>query len=279
MLSLLDILYIYKIITIINNKKSRRYGYGEDEKMIKAAGSAAKNIIIISVIYSSIYFYCSSPLFPPITSVVNSIIQIITDHQFAENMASTMKILGTGVAISFIVGNAVALFCQMSSWIDHIVMPVINFIKNIPSIAMFPAFVVMMGIGDSPRITVIIWNSIYAVVSTGIHSLQSTDKDTIEAAQNAGASKWQTFFYIRIPLAMIDILHGLKISLSNGFIAVVVAEMLGATDGIGYMIIWSANAFQYSEMYAYIIIIAMIGYLLNSILDIVIKKTERKIYE
>ena len=259
--------------------KNRRYNYDKVAKMTKATLSVAKNIIIICTVYSIICFYCSSPLFPPINNVIKSIIQIITNHQFVENMASTMKILLTGVAISFVVGNAIALFCQMFSCVDWIVMPVINFIKSIPSIAMFPAFVIMMGIGDSPRITVIVWNSIYAVVSTGIHSLQSTDKDTIEAAQNAGATKWQTYIYIRMPLAIVDILYGLKISLSNGFIAVVVAEMLGATDGIGYMIIWSANAFQYSELYAYIIIISTIGSLLNAVLDVVIKITERKIYE
>lgn len=262
----------------MNNKRGCN---GEDikSKALKNTVVITKNIIIIIVVYYVIYFCCSSPLFPPLTSVLKSIFSIMTEEQFIENMASTMKILGCGIAVSFVVGNTISILCHLFSCVDLIVMPVVNFIKNIPSITMFPVFVVLMGIGDMPRVTVIIWNSLYAIVTTGSNGIQNTDKDTIEAAQNAGASKWQICLHIRIPLAFMDILQGLKISLSNGFIAIVVAEMLGATKGIGYMIIWSANAFEYSDMYAYIIIIAVVGYCLNTILEYMIHKIERRIYE
>lgn len=158
-------------------------------------------------------------------------------------------------------------------------MPVVNATKNIPSIALFPVFIVLMGIGDAPRIFVIIWNSAYPIISSTLSGIDSINKEVVEAAQNCGANKFQMYAYIKIPLAFIRILEGLKISISNGFIAIVVAEMLGATKGLGYMIVWSTNAFQYPQMYVYILVIALIGFSINVVIEKIIRVVERRMFQ
>lgn len=235
-------------------------------------------IIIVLIAYILCRIIKRSPSLPSVIAIGSSAVKIFSSPQLYINALYTAKIVFAGVLISLGLGFVIAVSCSMNNVINSMVMPIINCTKNIPSITLFPLFIVLMGIGDMPRISIIIWNSIYPIISSTMLGLNSVEREVVEAGENCGAKKWQMYLYIKIPLAVLDMLNGLKISLSNGFIAIVVAEMLGATKGLGYMVLWSANAFQYPNMYVYILVIALIGFSINVVIEKIIKRVERKIY-
>ena len=236
------------------------------------------SILVVILTYSIFRYMKNSPSMPPINTIAKSAGQIITSAEFYSHSLYTIKIVLIGITISFVAGTLIAILCSMNNLAYNLIMPIINSTKNIPSIALFPLFIVLMGIGDAPRVFVIIWNSIYPIISSTMAGLDSVDKDVIEAAQNCGATKKDLYLYIKIPLSTIHVLEGLKISLGNGFIAIVVAEMLGATKGLGYMILWSANTFKYPEMYFYILVVALIGFTINVAIEKIIKFIEKEMY-
>lgn len=236
------------------------------------------SVFIVFFTYIILKTLKKSPAIPDIFDIWKSAVSILSTADFYRHLFYTLKIVLLGVLISFCAGTLIAVLCSISNVANGFIMPIINSTKNVPSIALFPLFIVLMGIGDMPRIFVIIWNSMYPVISSTMAGLRSVDKDIIEAAQNCGANKWEVYRYIRIPLSKVGTLEGLRISLGNGFIAIVVAEMLGATKGLGYMILWSANTFKYPQMYFYILVVALIGLLINVIIDKIIKSTERSMY-
>lgn len=244
----------------------------------KPKKSILPSAILSVLLYCIIRAIKNSPSLPSFKSLANSASSIFISSDFYVNLFYTIKIVTTGVAISFVIGFAIALVCSMNEHLNNLIMPIINSTKNIPSIALFPLFIVLMGIGDTPRVFVIIWNSMYPIISSAFVGFNSVPTETVEAAQNCGANKWQLYRHIKIPLAFIDILNGLKIAMGNGFIAIVVAEMLGATKGLGYMVLWSANTFKYSDMYIYILVIALIGFLINVLIEKIIYFTERKMF-
>lgn len=237
------------------------------------------SIIVVILAYTVLRTVNHSPSLSSLEQIWNAAIKIFSSVKFYDNASYTMKIVMIGIGISFVGGTSLAILCSANKFLYRLIMPIVNTTKNIPSIALFPVFIVLMGIGDAPRVFVIIWNSAYPIISSTLSGLNSVDKDVIEAAQNCGANKLQMYLYIKIPLAIIWILEGLKISIGNGFIAIVVAEMLGATKGLGYMIVWSANAFKYPEMYVYILIIAFIGLLVNVVIEQIIKIVERRMFQ
>lgn len=234
--------------------------------------------LLVLITYFVVRQIKDSPSMPKLSNIFQSAVQIFSSGSFYVNLGYTVKIVVAGVLISFIFGSVLAVACSMNKHLYSIVMPIVNSTKNVPSIALFPLFIVLMGIGDTPRIFVIIWNSIYPIISSTLAGINSVDRDVIEAAENCGARKGQVYRYILIPLSTVNVLEGLKISIGNGFIAIVVAEMLGATKGLGYMVLWSANAFRYSEMYVYILVIALIGFAINVVIEKIISITERKMY-
>lgn len=246
--------------------------------VLRKTANRLLSVLIVSVAYQTASLLKHSPAFPSITTIIDAWWKILQSQKFYDNAAYTLRIVAIGVLVAFIGGNVIAIICNASKIANRAVMPIINTMKNIPSIALFPVFIVLMGIGDLPRIFVIIWNSAYPIISSTMSGLSSVDQEIIDAAQNACANEWQMYRHIRIPLSTIRILEGLKISVSNGFIAIVVAEMLGATKGLGYMIVWSTNAFKYPEMYAYILTIAFLGLAINAILERFIRSVERRLY-
>lgn len=175
-----------------------------------------------------------------------------------------------------VVGIVIAFLMSLNEKMRHIIMPVVECLRNIPAITLFPMLLVIFGIGDSSRIFVIFWTAYPSIIIQTYYGLNNIDNSIVEAAQNCGASNLQVYRYIRFPLAMFDILNGVRIAIGAGFIAIVVAEMLGATKGLGYMILWCTNAFKYPETYAYIVIVSLIGGLFNYTTSKIIGKFERR---
>ena len=236
------------------------------------------SVLIVVMAYSVLRLVTKSPSIPTLSSILESSKEIILSKEFYINLCYTIKIVTISISISFVTGTLLGISCSMNNILYSLVMPIINSVKNIPSISLFPLFIVLMGIGDAPRITIIIWNSIYPIISTTLAGLNSVDKSVVQAAEVCGATKYQVYSRIKIPLATITILEGLKISIGNGFIAIIVAEMLGATKGLGYMILWKANTFKYSEMYFYILVVALIGFTINVAIEKLIIYVEKEIY-
>ena len=208
--------------------------------------------------------------------ILKTFFQIITSKGFYDNLFSTLKIVLIGISIGAAVGIALSILIDMSSVAKKIISPVIEILRNIPSITLFPILLVMYGVGDTARIFIIFWTSTPAIIVSAVFGLRTIDKSVIEAAQTFGANKWQIMWKIKLPLAIPEILNGIKIGIGSGFVAIVVAEMLGASKGLGFMVLWSTNAFKYNETYAYIIIIGLVGAIVNYGMSLVIKKYERR---
>lgn len=208
--------------------------------------------------------------------ILKTFIAIITSKGFYENFFATLKIVLIGICIGSIVGIAISILIDLSQTAKKIVSPLIEFFRNIPSITLFPILLVMYGIGDTARIFIIFWTATPAIIISTVFGLRTVDESIIEAAQSFGANKWQIMWKIKLPLAVPDMLNGIKIGIGSGFVAIVVAEMLGASKGLGFMVLWSTNAFKYNETYAYILIIGLVGAIVNYGMGVVIKQYERK---
>lgn len=219
----------------------------------------------------------NNPAVPSAADVLRSMFEILKNGNALTNILATLKLVLIGVFMAFIVGFLLGLVCEASTTINGLLMPILGGARNIAAISLFPLLIVLFGIGDFPRIVVIFWTAFPAIMLSTIKGLNSIEISLIEAGQNLGANTWQMYRYIKVPLALPQILNGLRIGIGNGFIAIVVAEMLGSSKGLGFMVLWTTQSFKYKETYAYIVIIAIVGGLINLTMNYFIKKIERKI--
>lgn len=242
--------------------------------------SLALNVIGVVgfiVLWQVLSTVANQPAVPDMKRILKAFFEIFKGDDIYTNIFTSLKLVLIGVAIAFLLGTLVGLLCEKSRTINGLLSPIIEGARSVAAISLFPLLIVLFGIGDLPRIIVIFWTAFPATILCTMQGLRSVDISVIEAGYNLGCSEFQLYRLIKIPLALPDIMNGLRISLGNGFIAIVVAEMLGASKGLGFMVQWTTQSFNYAHTYAYIFIIAIVGGSINYIMNKIVKRLERKL--
>lgn len=234
-------------------------------------------IILFLTLWEIISVTKNDPAIVDIKNIFKALTRILKDKGLQKNLFSTIKIVFLGVSIAIVIGITIGIIMDLFNVVRSLLNPLIEIFRNIPSITLFPILLVIYGIGDASRIFVIFWTAIPPIILSCAYGLRTVDETIIEAGKTNGANKIQIMFLLKFPLAIPEILNGIKIAIGSGFIAIVVAEMLGASKGLGFMVTWATNAFKYDETYAYIIIIAVLGATVNYAMNIIIKICERKL--
>ena len=169
-----------------------------------------------------------------------------------------------GVIISIVLGSLIACFKS----VDNIVSPVLNLFGPIPIMAFLPMFILWFGIGESSKIVLIAYATVIYMISYVTEGIKNTDPVLIRSASSLGASPMQLFWSVKFQSAFPNIFIGLKGALGTAFGAMVVAEMMGASTGLGYIIVFSKNWFKMSDMVMAAIVIGLMYSAIFAILTI-----------
>ena len=150
----------------------------------------------------------------------------------------------------------------------------IDFFRSIPVTALYPVFVLVFGIGSQSKIAMIFWASFFIICINTTYGVVQTNPIRRKMAQLYGANWFQVFskvtFYDSLPQAMV----GLRVALSYALIVSILTEMfMGSQYGIGTKITEAYNLYQIDAMFALILIMGALGYLLN----IIFIKIEKRI--
>ena len=132
--------------------------------------------------------------------------------------------------------------------------------------------ILWFGIGEKSKIIIIILASFFPIFINIRQAIGSTDKKLIEVGKSLCFSKLKIFFYIMLPNALPSILSGMKIGLGYSFRAIIGAEMIAASSGLGYMILDSQQLSRSDKVIAGIIAIGILGYSFDMIFSYFIKK-------
>ena len=176
------------------------------------------------------------------------------------------------VTIATIIAIPVGLAIGINPVARAIFDPLIEFYRPVPPLAYLPLIVIWFGIGEFSKI-LLIYLAVFApiVVSTAA-GVRHLDPIRVRVAQSLGATRWQIIRHIVLPSALPDILTGIRIGLGAGWSTLVAAELVAATQGIGFMI-QSASQFLVTDLViAGILLIALVAYAIEIGLRILQKR-------
>ncbi|MBB3111825.1 sulfonate transport system permease protein [Paenibacillus phyllosphaerae] len=165
------------------------------------------------------------------------------------------------IAFGFAIGTFAAIllavlmskFQQLERWVS----PILSLVSPIPALALLPLFIIWFGIGEFPKVLLIAWTTFVPVLVNTLEGFKSVPSTLIRSALSLGASQRQVFTRVMIPSAVPNLLIGAQISLGLSFSALIVAEMMGADSGLGYIIVDARNYFKISNMFVAIILIGI----------------------
>ncbi|KAB2701087.1 ABC transporter permease [Ochrobactrum sp. Kaboul] len=180
-----------------------------------------------------------------------------------ENAAATIgEVLG-GLVLGSAVGIATAICLMMSPLAQRFVMPAMVFSQAIPIFALAPILTLWLGYGPASKIAVTVLMIFFPIVSTFFDGMRRTDSSLIDAAEILGAGRMAILFRIRIPSAFPSLASGLSLAAVYAPIGAVVGEWVGASKGLGYLMLLANGRAKVDLMFACLFVLAAFTMLLH----------------
>jgi ABC-type nitrate/sulfonate/bicarbonate transport system permease component len=202
-------------------------------------------------------------LVPPASEVVERAWQVWPTGDFVLTVGASLKRLAAGFAIGTGIGVALGLLMGSSRRTRRAMEPLVEFFRATPAIAIVPVAIVILGLGDAMRISVIAFGVCFPVlVNTveGVRAVSPEARDTASMLQVGGAER---IFRVYFPASLPSIVAGLRVAVSIGLVMVVISEFVGEGDGLGVYIRDQWSQFNVPEMYGGILFLGLLGYVLN----------------
>lgn len=168
-----------------------------------------------------------------------------------------------GFTITFITAFSLAVIIALNSWLTDYIKPTLEFVRHIPPIALIPILILWMGIGEEPKITVIVLAAFFPVFLNTLSGISSCDKKLKEVGDIFELSKWEKFYRIILPQALPSIIVGMQIALGYSWRSLIGAELIAASAGIGYMIIDAEQLSRPDIIIVGVFTIGLFGYFID----------------
>ena len=185
------------------------------------------------------------------------------------NGGVTLSEVLIGFCVSIVVGVPLAVLITYSRVAERAIYPIIVASQTIPKVAIAPLLMAWFGYGMTPKIVIVVLLSFFPIVINSVVGLRASSAEMLYLAQSMGASGWQTFWKFRLPQALPYIFAGLKLATVLSVIGAVVAEFIGADQGLGYVITVAGSSFDIARQFAAIIVISAIGMLFFAVIELI----------
>jgi len=168
-------------------------------------------------------------------------------------------LIGFGGAVVIALPLSVAIV--VSKPVARSVFPLIVVYQVVPKVALAPLFVLWLGFGIVPKILMVALLGFFPIVINAVAGLRSIETEQLYLLQSIGASRWQLFWKLRFPKALPAIMGGLKIAATFSVIGAVVAEFVGAEQGLGRALLDANGNFDTVLLFTTLLYLVLIGVL------------------
>ena len=200
---------------------------------------------------------------PPITEVIHALGRLFLAGSVEAHVWITLQRFLAGYLIAAAIGITFGIVLGYFHALRSLLGMVIEFLRPMPSVAIIPVAILMLGIGDAMIVAVTVYASVWPILVNTIDGVRHIESTLVDTGRTFGLSRWRILRRIILPGASPYIVTGLRISLSIALILVTTAEMVAGSKGMGFFILDEERSMNSSNMYAGILIVAALGYALN----------------
>ena len=181
---------------------------------------------------------------------------------FSDIVASLMRVF-TGFALGTLLAIPVGFLMGWYTWARGLLEPWVQFFRTIPPLAIIPLAIVLMGIGEQPKIFVIFLASFLACVISTFQGVVQVDRTLLNAARVLGAKDGTIFARVVVPASTPFILVGMRVGLGSAWATVVAAELIAAQQGLGYRMQQAQIYYDLPTIFVGILVIGIFGFVMD----------------
>jgi sulfonate transport system permease protein len=229
--------------------------------------TAVLPVLAIIVLWqaASVFGWTSAYLLPSPARVARAAALAAVSGELGRHvLASGLRVaLGFGLAVALALPSAVLVSFapKLSAALD----PLLTFLRNIPPLALVPVLILWFGIGEASKLALIVLASFFPIFMGAVTGLENVDPRLIEMGRSVGFSRWLILWRIMIPESVPSVANGLRLGLGYSWRALVGAEMVAASSGLGYWILDAEEMARIDVVFAGILTIGILGILIDRV--------------
>lgn len=203
---------------------------------------------------------------PPFSVVARAFADLARSGALWTHLSASLNRSLGGFAIALVtavpVGVAIAWYKSVAEFVN----PILELFRNTAALALLPVFILILGIGETSKVALVVYASFFPILLNTITGVRTVDPLLVKSAESLGFSALRLFQKVILPASLPSIFTGLRMGAAASILAVIAAEMFGATAGLGFLITASQQNFQIPDMYAGILAISLVGLVYNGVL-------------
>jgi NitT/TauT family transport system permease protein len=207
-------------------------------------------------------FKVSEFVLPQPENVIGGMKELFKSKDFGTHVQTTLTETLAGFVIALVAGVALGAVLGRIVWLERALRPVIVASQVVPKVALVPLFIVWFGFGMTSKIVIAALLAFFPIMLNVMLGVRSVDPGQHDVMRSLNASRWQTFWRLEYHSTLPYVLAGMEIGIVFAIIGAVVGEYLGGNKGLGYLIVTSLNALNAEQLFAVIIVLTLLGFLL-----------------
>jgi NitT/TauT family transport system permease protein len=200
-------------------------------------------------------------LIPPFSSVVISLWNLTVTGKLTPHIQATLFEFICGFSTACVIGVILGYLMGMYKTFDQVMEPWIATLYSIPIIAIVPLIIIWFGIGIFSKVIVVFKITVVAIILNTAAGIKNIDPVWLELARSMRLSGWQTTYKIRFPAAFPYIITGMRLGVGRALLGVIVAELMAANAGLGYLLRDSSETWDSPKLFVTVILLAAMGLL------------------
>ena len=198
-------------------------------------------------------------LIPSPLDVATACYRLLGSGELTRHVAVSLGRVVAGFTLAFLLAFPLAALLGMKRQYYDWVEPTLEFVRHIPPLAAIPMLILWFGIGEAPKLLVVILATFFPIFLNTLHGIMQCDERLVEVGKSFRFSPWNIFCRIIIPSALPSILVGMRLGLGYSWRAIVGAELIAASSGIGYMILDAEQLSRPDVVVLGMLIIGIVG--------------------
>ncbi|HEX9080181.1 MAG TPA: ABC transporter permease, partial [Desulfuromonadaceae bacterium] len=202
--------------------------------------------------------FTSSP-----TRVVLAGIALLRDGTLIAHLTVSAREFALGYAAALVVGVPAGIMLGWFKLANASFGPIISAFYATPRVALMPLFIIWFGLGITSKVVVVLLSAVFPLIVNMQSGMGTIDADLVRVARSYGASRWQIFRSIALPASLPFLITGLRLAAGRALLGVIVAEVFGGSQGIGYLIQYAGATFQTDKVFAGVVVVATAGIIMD----------------
>lgn len=205
--------------------------------------------------------WVSASTFPTVPDVVDAAGRLLRRGELQAALWASLKRVAAGLSIGLVAGLLLAVLAGSFRRGQYLIDSTMQVVKAVPTFALVPLLIIWMGIYEGPKITLIALAAGWPIYFNTFGGIRNVDARLVEAGQALGLSRFGLIRHIIVPGSLPGFLVGLRISLANAWLALVIAEEINANSGLGLLLADARTAARLDIVVLVVVVYAVLGML------------------